>query len=170
MGALMAVVGVVLIIYPFATAGLTNFLLGAVLLIAGVADFIFALFSQTPGSFFGRVALAILYGVTGLALILFPFQGIESLTLLLGAMLVVRGVVASVAAFRVRPVAGWGWMLADGVMSTAAGVLVLAKWPASSVWAVGTLVGASVLVTGISRLALAARIRSGADRLTPKAA
>ena len=170
MAVLTAAVGVLLLIYPFATATLTTVFLGGALILAGVAGFILALNSKTAGSFFTRILLAVLYGLTGLGLVIFPFQGVASLTLFVGAMLVVRGIYACVAGFRLRPLEGWGWLLADGLMSGLAGVLILAKWPSSAFWAVGTLVGASVLVTGVSRLALAARIRGGADRLTQRTA
>jgi uncharacterized membrane protein HdeD (DUF308 family) len=52
-------------------------------------------------------------------------------------------------------------------------MLILAKWPSSSIWAIGTLVGASVLMGGISRMMIALGIRSGVgriERLTPKTA
>jgi len=41
-------------------------------------------------------------------------------------------------------------------------VLILVKWPSSSMWAIGTLVGTAVLIGGISRIVLASKIRSGA--------
>jgi len=43
------------------------------------------------------------------------------------------------------------------------GILVLAKWPSSSVWAIGTLVGVAVLMGGISRIVIASKIRNGAS-------
>jgi len=170
MGVLTAALGILLIVYPFATGMLTTVLLGTTLIVVGVVGIFLALSSQTAGSFFGHILLAALYGLAGIVLLVFPFQGVASLTFVLGAMLVVRGIFAIVTAIRVRPIDGWGWLLADGLFGAAAGVLVLVNWPASTVWAVGTLVGASVLVTGISRIVLAARIHGGVDRLSPRAA
>lgn len=161
MGVLTAALGILLIVYPFAAATLTTVFLGGTLILVGAAGLVLALASQSAGSFITRVLLALLYGFVGIALVAFPFQGVASLTLFVGAAFVVRGVIAGVAAFRLRPVPGWGWLLADGFSSLLAGGLILAKWPSSSLWAVGTLVGVSVLVTGCSRTALAARIRQG---------
>jgi uncharacterized membrane protein HdeD (DUF308 family) len=67
-----------------------------------------------------------------------------------------------VTAFQVRPVEGWGWFLADAAASFFMGILILAKWPSSSVWAIGTLVGVAVLMGGIARIMIASKIRSGA--------
>ena len=163
MGVLTAALGIVLIVYPFATATATTVFVGSMLTLAGVAELFIALSSQAPGSFFLRFGLAVLYGFTGIVLLVHPFEGAESLTLFVGAVLVARAIVALIAAFKIRPLEGWGWFLADAIASGAAGGLILAKWPSSTSWAVGTLVGASVLVTGIARTAFAARIRQGAS-------
>ena len=165
MGLLTAALGILLIVYPFATATLTTVLLGGTLILVGAAGLVLALASQTAGSFFRRILLAALYALTGIALVAFPFQGVESVTLLVGVMLLLRGAVGLGAAVRLRPVDGWGWLLAEALVSVLAGVLVLARWPSSAFWAVGTLVGASVLTTGVSRIAMAARIGGGAGDL-----
>jgi len=163
MGILTMALGVILIIYPFATATITTVFLGSTLLIVGVAELILAFASLSARGFFAQIFLSILYGFTGVVLLVYPFEGVESLTLFVGAMLVVRGVLAMIAGFRFKPLDGWGWFVTDGIASLAAGGFILAKWPSSSSWAVGTLVGASVLMTGCARTAFAARIRRGAS-------
>ena len=54
MGVVTAALGVFLIAYPLATATVTTLLLGWVLIFVGIAQFVFALHSQTAGKFFGR--------------------------------------------------------------------------------------------------------------------
>jgi uncharacterized membrane protein HdeD (DUF308 family) len=83
------------------------------------------------------------------------------LAVVLGTVFLVYAGAATALAFQVRPDQGWGWFLFDAAISFATGILILAKWPSDSFLAVGTLVGASVLVGGISRIVIAARIRSG---------
>jgi uncharacterized membrane protein HdeD (DUF308 family) len=39
------------------------------------------------------------------------------------------------------------------------GIMIWQHWPASSVWAVGTLVGMSMVMTGVSRLMISVAIR-----------
>jgi uncharacterized membrane protein HdeD (DUF308 family) len=173
MGVLTALLGVFLIAYPLAAATITTLLLGWVLIFVGIAQFVFALHSQTVGNFFLKVFLGLLYGIAGVALAFFPLAGVAALTVILGSLLVVYGIGAAVAAFEMRPVDGWGWFLFDGVATFLVGILILAKWPSSSLWAIGTLVGVAVLMGGISRIMIAAKIRSGAgsvERLTRKAA
>jgi uncharacterized membrane protein HdeD (DUF308 family) len=71
----------------------------------------------------------------------------------------------AVTAFQARPLEGWGWLLADAVISLLLGMLILVKWPSSSAWAIGTLVGVAVLMSGISRIMIAGKIRSGAAQI-----
>jgi uncharacterized membrane protein HdeD (DUF308 family) len=160
MGILTAVLGVFLIAYPLATATITTVLLGWVLIFVAIAEIVFALHSQSVGKFFLKVLLAVLYGIVGIALAFFPFSGVAALTVFVGTLLLVYGIVGLVGAFQLRPAEGWGWFLFDAICVLAMGILILAKWPSSSVWAIGTLVGVAVLIGGISRTAIAARLRS----------
>src|SRR6476620_11079481 len=163
MGVLTALLGVFLIAYPLAAATITTLLLGWVLIFVGIAQFVFALHSQTVGNFFLKVLLGLLYGIAGVALAFFPLAGVAALTVILGSLLVVYGIGAAVAAFEMRPVDGWGWFLFDGVATFLVGILILAKWPSSSLWAIGTLVGVAVLTSGITRICIASGIRGGAS-------
>jgi uncharacterized membrane protein HdeD (DUF308 family) len=165
MGLLTAVLGVFLIVYPLATATITTVLLGWALIFVGIAQFVFALHSQTAGKFFLRVFLSVLYGVCGVALAFFPIAGVVALTALLGTLLLIHAGVATATAFEMRPVEGWGWFLIDAVTSLLMGILMFAKWPSASVWAIGTLIGVSVLTSGISRIMIATKIRSGATNM-----
>lgn len=165
MGVLSAALGVFLIAYPLATATITTVLLGWTLVFVGVAQLVFALHSQTPGNFFLKLLGAAVYGIAGVALAFFPFEGVEALTALLGTLLLVQTGLATVTAFQVKPLDGWGWYLFDAACSFALGLLIIIKWPSSSVWAIGTMVGVAVLMGGISRIVLASKIRSGAGNV-----
>ena len=45
-------------------------------------------------------------------------------------------------------------MLVNGLITLLLGGLIWFHWPSSSVWAIGTLLGVNLLMTGISRLML----------------
>ena len=165
MGAITAVLGLFLMVYPFATATVTTALLGWILIFVGIAQFVFALHSQTVGNFFLKILSGILSGIAGMALAFFPMEGVIALTGLLGTLLLVQAGVLTVTAFQLKPLDGWGWFLADAIASLLLGILIFAKWPSSSLWAIGILVGVSVLIGGISRVMIAAKIRSGAGQI-----
>ena len=165
MGVLTAILGVFLIAYPLATAAITTIVIGTILIIAAVAHVVFALHSHSAGRFFLKLLLAVLYGIVGLSLVFNPLIGVATLTVFLGSLLMVYGIVAAVTAFQMRPVDGWGWFLVDAIVTVLIGVLILSRWPTSSLWAIGTLVGVSVLMSGISRIMIASKIRGGAARV-----
>ena len=173
MGILTALLGVFLIAYPLATATITTLLFGLVLILVGIAEFVFALHSQTAGKFFSKALLGVLYGITGVALAFFPMAGVAALTALLGTLLLIYAGAATATAFQLRPVEGWGWFLFDAITSLLMGILILARWPSSSIWAIGTLVGVAVLMGGIARIMIAGKIRTAINSIestTPRAA
>ena len=161
MGLLTAALGVFLIVYPWATATITTVLLGWALIFVAIGQFVFALHSRTVGNFLVKVLLSVLYAICGIGLALFPIAGLAALTGVLGTLLLIQAGLQTVTAFQLRPLDGWGWFLADAAASLLLGVLILAKWPSSSIWAIGTLVGVSVFVGGITRIMIATKIRSG---------
>ncbi len=56
--------------------------------------------------------------------------------------------------FQNRSAAGSGWILVDGTVTLILGLMVWRQWPSSSLWAIGTLVGISMIFTGTTRLML----------------
>jgi len=54
---------------------------------------------------------------------------------------------------------GSGWLLFDGIVTLLLAFLILGTWPTSNIWAIGTLVGVSMLFSGISRLMMSSAVR-----------
>jgi uncharacterized membrane protein HdeD (DUF308 family) len=50
-------------------------------------------------------------------------------------------------------------MLFDGIVTLILAIMIWASWPSSGIWAIGTLVGVSMLFSGISRLMLSSVVR-----------
>lgn len=165
LGVLTVVLGMLLIAFPLAAATITTIFIGSVLIVVGVVDEILALRSHTGGRFFLRLLLGAAYLVAGFLLLAFPLWGVAVLTVVLGVMLLIEAGTAAALAFEMRPVTGWGWLLFDGAISLILGLLILAHWPASAVWAIGTLVGAAILVRGITRIALSMALRRATKKV-----
>jgi uncharacterized membrane protein HdeD (DUF308 family) len=81
------------------------------------------------------------------------------MTLLLASFLLVYGVIALVLAFRMRPHRGWGWVLVDGIITILLGILIWIHWPHNTEWVVGTLVGLSIIISGVTRLMVSLSVR-----------
>jgi len=164
-GILTAALGAVLVLYPLFAGTITTVVLGWVLIFAAISQFVFAMNSVQAGQFFWKLLSTLLYGLCGIFLVASPITSLAALTGILGWLLVLQSVLQTIVAFQLRPVEGWGWFLFDAAWALALGVLILAQWPSSSAWAIGTLVGASIFMSGISRIAIANKIRSGATHV-----
>jgi len=140
--------------------------IGVALAIGGAARTIAAF---SAGSF-GQGTLAFIGGIftfgAGLILAARPGIGLATLTLMLGAYLLVDGISGTVLAFRVRPESGWGSILFSAVMGVILGFLLLREWPLSGMWAIGTLLGVNLLVSGFSMISVGSAARSLAKQVS----
>jgi heme/copper-type cytochrome/quinol oxidase subunit 1 len=118
------------------------------------------------GGVLWQVLLAIVYGIAGIYMLMNPLLGVLSVTLLLAVFLLAEGILEIALYFRIRRVRHGGWILFDGIVTLILGILIWAHWPSSSVWVIGTLVGISLMFSGISRFMLSLAVRD----LSPTAA
>lgn len=159
LGVLTAILGALAIGAP-AVAGLaTTLMVAGLLVVAGIARVIWAFRAPT---FAGGVATLLFGGITlaaGLLIFASPGIGLGTLALLLAFYFVVDGVFEILLAADLRPTRGWGWMMFAGVVGLALGVLILAQFPLSGLWAVGTLVGVHLVIAGLSMIFLGVSAR-----------
>jgi uncharacterized membrane protein HdeD (DUF308 family) len=158
-GILMFVCGVLAISLPLASSIGIVIVLAWLILFAGISHLIFAFHSHSIGAFLWQVLLAVVYGIAGIYMLMHPLLGVLSLTLILAVFLLVEGIVEIALYFRIRRVRHAGWVLFDGIVTLILGILIWAQWPSSSVWVIGTLVGISLIFSGISRFMLSLGVR-----------
>ena len=107
--------------------------------------------------------MAVLIGIVYLAaafyMLALPVAGVVALTLVLAFYIAVEGFRVVVFSL-LRRLPGSAWFLVDGVMSLLIASLILLHWPSSSLWAVGMLVGVSMLFSGIARITVPARFQA----------
>jgi uncharacterized membrane protein HdeD (DUF308 family) len=106
------------------------------------------------------VLIGILYIAGGVYFLIHPLLGLGSLTLLLSVIILMAAVFELVAYFRSRGTSGSGWLLMNALITLLLGGLIYFHWPSSSVWAIGTLVGVNLIMTGVSRLMLGLAARN----------
>ena len=82
----------------------------------------------------------------------------------------IEAVYETFMAFALPAGAGRGGFLINAVFSLLLGVMILAQWPVSSVWAIGTMVGVAVLVNGVTRAVISGQIRQDVRALGRAAA
>ena len=165
LGVVTVVAGILAVGSPLAAGLGVSVLVGIAMAVAGVA--------RTMGAFragsFGQGALALIGGilafVAGVIMAARPGLGLEALTLMLAAYLLVDGVSGGVLAFHVRPQKGWGWMLFSAAASVILGFLLLRDWPLSGLWAVGTLVGINLIFSGATLVSVGSAARGLAKQV-----
>jgi uncharacterized membrane protein HdeD (DUF308 family) len=162
---LMILAGFLAIAVPQA-AGITVSLLVAWLLVfSGAAHLVFAWHTRTTGGILWEMLLGFLYVSVGAYLLFRPAAGLTSLTLALAIYLFAEGILELILSFRLRPMPGSNWLLFDGIITLILGVMIWRTWPSSTEWVIGTLVGISMLFSGISRLMISLAARSIASKL-----
>jgi uncharacterized membrane protein HdeD (DUF308 family) len=162
---LLILAGLFAILIPFISGiGITVFV-GWAMFLSGVFHFVLAFKTHTTGSVLWEILLGIVYVFAGFYLIFHPLSGLLSLTFLLILYLVFEGILELVHGFQVRPRAGSGWIIFDGIITLILAIMIWRAWPSSTVWAIGTLVGISMLFSGFSRLMLSLAARKAVHSL-----
>jgi uncharacterized membrane protein HdeD (DUF308 family) len=154
LGVLLIILGVAAIAFPLLTTIAAKIFLGWLFIIGGVVQIIHAFSTRQWSEFFFDVLIGVLYLIVGAWLVFFPLTGILTLTVMLAALFIALGVLEAGMAFRMRPHAGWVWMLIAGIAALAVGVLILAHLPSSAAWAIGLLVGIKLIMSGVAYLFL----------------
>lgn len=154
LGVLLIILGVAAISFPLLTTIAAKIFLGWLFLIGGIVQIVHAFSTRRWSEFFLDLLVGVLYLIAGGWLAFFPLTGIVTLTVLLAAMFIAQGVLEVGMAFRIRPHAGWVWMLIAGIAALAVGVLIIAHLPSSAAWAIGLLVGIALIMSGWAYLLL----------------
>jgi uncharacterized membrane protein HdeD (DUF308 family) len=156
---LFIILGMFAIIEPGVAGLAVTLLVGWLLVFGAVMHFIAAFKGGEAKQVLFQVLIGILYLIGGLYFLTHTIMGVATLTLLLAGIILAEGVLELIAYFRLRKEGASGWMLLNAIITLLLGCLIWFHWPSSTVWAIGTLVGVNLLMTGITRLmfGLAAR-------------
>jgi uncharacterized membrane protein HdeD (DUF308 family) len=164
-GIVTIILGMLAIATPMISGLAVAVVVAVVLIAAGIAQTIFAF---RAGSI-GEGLLTFLFGafavLCGLFIFARPLVGLASITMILAIYFFIDGLYGVVMSFRVKPAEGWVWLLVSAIASVVLGGFLLAKWPVSGAWAVGTLVGIRLIFSGWSMVALGGVGKAVADEV-----
>ncbi|MGI9513118.1 MAG: HdeD family acid-resistance protein, partial [Anderseniella sp.] len=151
---LLIIVGLAGIALPLMTTIAVKIFVGWLLLVSGIGQIIHAFSVKSWGGFFWNLLVGALYVLAGVWLAFFPLAGIVTLTVFLALTLIIEGGMKFALGFRVRPQAGWVWVIISGAMAAVLGLMLLAGLPGTAAWAIGLMVGINLLMSGVSFLML----------------
>jgi uncharacterized membrane protein HdeD (DUF308 family) len=159
LGICMIILGAVaLAIIPATTLG-TSIVLGWLLVISGIFEFIHGFQIRGSLNIFLHLVGGALGVLIGLLIVTHPVAGALVWTLLFASFLTVIGIFRIIAAARLK-FPHWGWAVFDGVITLILGLMVWAGWPSSAVWFLGLAVGIALLLRGWSYVMVAVAVRS----------
>ena len=161
-GVLLIICGILAIGSPLVAAVAVNVVVAWLIVFAGAFHVVLAFQAHRAGSVIWKLLVGLAYMFVGIYLIVQPAIGVASLTLLLASLFLIEGVLNIVLFFRMRSVGGSAWMLVDGIVTLVLGLMIYMGWPASSTWAIGTLVGVSMIISGVSGVMFSMTVRKAA--------
>jgi uncharacterized membrane protein HdeD (DUF308 family) len=153
-GVLLIFFGMLAVGSPFVAAVAVSVVVAWLIILAGVVHLILAFHAHGAGSLIWKLLVGVAYLFFGVYLIMHPLLGVASLTLVLATLFLIEGILDIVLYFKMRSMRGSSWVLIDGVITVLLGLLIYIHWPSSSIWAIGTLVGVSMIISGITRVML----------------
>jgi len=159
LGVLSIVVGMLAISSTFVATLASVTVIGWLLIIAGIIEVVHAVAVRNWRGFALHLLAAALYLMAGLFMLEDPIQAAAVLTLLLAAVFIVGGALRVLLSLIMR-FPGWPWLMLNGVIDLALGIMIWNRWPASSLWVIGLFVGIDLLFHGWSEVVLALSVRN----------
>jgi len=169
-GVLLIVFGVMAVGSPFLAAVAVSVVVGWLIVLAGIVHLMLAFRAHGAGSRIWKALVGIAYLCFGAYLLLHPVLSVASLTLVLASLFVIEGILNIVLYVKMRPIHGSSWVLIDGIVTLLLGLLIYMQWPSSSLWAIGTLVGISMIFSGVARVMMSFAVRKTTDNISRLAA
>ncbi len=148
----MIVLGCLALCLPLATGVGVSVAIAWIVVLGGFAHIASAFAARGAGSFIWRILVGVVYVLGGLYLAFNPGLALASFTLAMAIMFFVEGVTEILLFFQFRTLPGSGWVLFDGIITLFLAYLIWRPWPASSVWAIGTILGVNLIMSGFTRL------------------
>ncbi len=157
-GVLLAILGVLAIIYSGWSTVLTVELVGFFLVAGGIFLLVSAYHARQWKGVFLSTLLGILQLVVGVICIFKPLVAASGITLLLAAFFFVGGLFRMISAIAYRFDYSGLWFL-NGLIAFILGILIIAEWPTASFWIIGVFVGIDLIINGCSWIAISLAAR-----------
>jgi uncharacterized membrane protein HdeD (DUF308 family) len=146
-GAVTFLLGLVVTVLPTQSLTVITVLLGVLMIISGIYQLVRVFDSRERQRLWHGLA-ALLFIVIGVVLIRHLHLSFAIIGLVIGITWIVQGISALMSGIAIRGNSGAGWLIAFGVISLLAGIVVVSS-PVNSVTALAVLTGIWFMVMGI---------------------
>ena len=159
LGIALLVLGGIAFFNVFLATVVSVFYVGVLMLIGAGAEIAHAFGVKTWGSFFWLLLSGIVYAVAGIVTLMNPLLASVVLTFILAIALVAGGIFRIWSGFSARPQKGWGWIVAAGVITLLAGIVIAMRWPVNSLYILGLFLAIDLTFQGWSYIAFGMALR-----------
>ena len=159
-GIVTFVCGILAIVLPLTFSFGIALIIGCLVLVAGIAHFVFAFQTRSVDGFLWQILVSVLYGVAAICLLVNPLLSVLSVTLFLATFLLLEGIFELALYFYLRRFRHSFWLLIDGIGTLILGILMIRQWPPASPEMIGTLIGISLMLSAVSRVVLSLAVRT----------
>lgn len=135
------------------------FFVGAMMIAAGIVEIIHAFGVKSWGKFILWLLSGLLYIVAGYFAFANPVLATAALTLFLAISLIASGLVRMWIGFTSKNLEGWGWVVAGGLITALAGLIIFSGWPVNSLWILGIFLAIDLIFQGITYIAFGFGLR-----------
>jgi uncharacterized membrane protein HdeD (DUF308 family) len=163
-GIVLVLLGFAAIVVPVVATLAFTLVIGWLFLISGGVGLVTTFWMRNAPGFWWALLSAVIALAAGVILILWPINGVLSLTLVLIAFFAVEGIATLMYAFehKAQLSGRWVWMLASGVVDLILAGIIFAGLPGTAAWALGLLVGINMLFGGTAMIGMALAARNPA--------
>ena len=156
-GAIMIAFGIAALLAPVLATFAASVSFGALLIASGLLGLAMLILDWKSEAFIWRLAWSTVAIIGGLCILIHPFPGALALTLVLGASLIVQGLIATghAIAHRRHKSCPWGQMAFAGLLSAVLGGLLVWALPHAGLIVPGVFLAINFVTFGASLIALA---------------
>jgi uncharacterized membrane protein HdeD (DUF308 family) len=155
LGVIYILVGMMAIAVPMVVTLSFIFFSGILLTAAGVAGLIHAFWVRGWAGFAVQLLAGVLATCMGILLIYDSAAGAMVVTLIVATYLLVGGFFKAGFAISHPTLGHRSALIFSGAISILLGVLILAHWPISGLWVIGTFIGVDLIFYGFSMISAA---------------
>lgn len=148
LGVLLLVFGGIAFGNLFVATVASVYVIGWLMLMAGIVEIIHGFGVKTWGRFFYWLLSGLLYAVAGFFAFYNPLLASTVLTFLLAVALIASGLLRVWVGYQHREQKGSGWIITAGVVTALAGVIIAIGWPVNSIWVLGLFLAIDLVFQG----------------------
>ncbi|MBT4769568.1 MAG: hypothetical protein HOO00_03455 [Rhodospirillaceae bacterium] len=163
-GIVFVLIGVLAIMLPGPFSIGIELVIGWLITLVGIVMGLRAITSHTGPEIAYSAITALFALFIGVWMLVFPHQGVLTITVLLIFFFLIGGLFEMALAFMVRPFPSWKWIFVSGLTGVLVGAILLSSWPQAAAWAIGLLFGINMMMTGMSMAMMAFSLKESAAK------